>query len=498
MTDHSGTPSSLLKQAVIPVLACISICFTLLESEVDNLAAAAVIAALPLLCWVLFARTNLLLFTLFALIPVSVPYKTESGIVVGLPSEGLITVLAIYLTGISLIRPFFSKEMFRHPLVILILAEVLWMLVSSAFSTNPPVSLKRVFMRAMFVQVFLLFGVHVFSQNHKRGVHLYLLYAIGLLWPVIHSFFFHRDFDFSRSAAYKMCEPFFTDHTIYGACIAFVIPMLVLVMFGNKFIRLRGLMYTLVVVLCFVMIAALVLSFSRAAWISVLVAFVFGGLLVMRIKLRGIITFLLVAGLCTYVYSDQIYQTISENESVSTKGDISDHLLSATNVQSDASNTERINRWLCAWRMALQKPITGFGPGTYQFEYGRFQDRGHMTRISTFTGSKGHAHSEYFTPLSETGFPGAILFIVIVLTVIGYGMKVIYRETDMPNKFLLYGAVLGLVTFYVHGIFNAFLDSDKMAVLVFGSIAIIVAADIRQRRETPVGRRGKNARFSQT
>lgn len=481
MTDQTGTPTSLPKQVFVPVLACLLICFTLLKGETSGLVAATVISALPLLCWVLFARTNLLLFALFALIPVSVPYKTESGIVVGLPSEGLIALLAIYLTGISFIRPFFSKELFRHPLVILILAEVAWMLISSAFSTNPMVSLKRVFMRAVFVQVFLLFGIHVFSQNNRRGSQLYLLYAAGLLWPVIHSYIFHRNFDFSRSSAYKMCEPFFTDHTIYGACIAFVVPMLVLVMFGNKFIRLRGMIYTIVVVLCFVMIAALVLSFSRAAWISVLVAFTFGGLLVMRIKLRGIIAFLLVAGLCTYVYSDQIYQTISENESVSTKGDIGDHLLSATNVQSDASNTERINRWLCAWRMALDRPLTGFGPGMYQFEYGQFQDRGHMTRISTFTGSKGHAHSEYFTPLSETGFPGAILFIVIVLTVIGYGMKVIYRETDMQNKLLLYGAVLGLVTFYVHGIFNAFLDSDKMAVLVFGSIAVIVAADFRQR-----------------
>lgn len=357
------------------------------------------------------------------------------------------------------------------------------MLLSSVFSTNPMVSMKRVLMRALFVQVFLLFGIHVFSQNSKRVSSLYLLYALGLVWPVIHSYLFHRDFHFIRAAAYKMCEPFYTDHTIYGACLAFIIPTLILIVFGNKIVRLRGAMYTVVVALTFLMIAALVLSFSRAAWISVLVAFGFGGLLLMRIKMRNIIAFLLVAGVCTYIYSNQIYQTISENEKVSTKGDLGDHLLSSGNVQSDASNMERINRWLCAWRMALQKPITGYGPGTYQFEYGQFQDRGHMTRISTFTGGKGHAHSEYFTQLSETGFPGAILFLALVLCVIGYGMKVIYAETDKRNKLLLYGAVLGLTTFYVHGIFNAFLDSDKMAVLVFGSIAVIVAADLRQRQE---------------
>jgi O-antigen ligase len=118
----------------------------------------------------------------------------------------------------------------------------------------------------------------------------------------------------------------------------------------------------------------------------------------------------------------------------------------------------------------------------YQFEYGRFQEREHMTRISTFSGNKGHAHSEYFTQLSETGFPGFIFFIAIVLSVIGYGMRVIYREKHPALKLMLYGTVLGLITFYVHGMFNAFLDTDKMAVLIFGSIAIIISADIRQRQ----------------
>jgi putative inorganic carbon (hco3(-)) transporter len=205
-------------------------------------------------------------------------------------------------------------------------------------------------------------------------------------------------------------------------------------------------------------------------------------MLLIRVKFRIIIISLMLLGGITYAYNQQIYEAISKNDSISTRGDLKEHLISVTNVQSDASNTERLNRWLCAWRMAVDKPITGYGPGMYQFEYGKFQERGHMTRISTFSGNKGHAHSEYFTQLSETGFPGFVLFLLIVFSVIGYGMTVIYREKDRRNKLLLYGAVLGLVTFYVHGVFNAFLDMDKMAVLVFGSIAIIVAADLRQKR----------------
>jgi O-antigen ligase len=120
----------------------------------------------------------------------------------------------------------------------------------------------------------------------------------------------------------------------------------------------------------------------------------------------------------------------------------------------------------------------------YQFEYGQYQRRGEMTRISTFSGNRGHAHSEFMTQLSETGFPGFILFVILVFYVIACGMRVIYREKIMKYKLAVIGALLGLITFYVHGAFNAFLDSDKMAALVFTCIAIIVAHDIRQKRNT--------------
>jgi putative inorganic carbon (hco3(-)) transporter len=467
---------------LIPVLACLAICYKLYSASENDWITIAVFAALPLLAWMVLAQTEKLTYLLFALIPVSVPLKI-GGAVVGFPSEGMIAVLVAFLLLTGAVKPFISRDIIRHPLVKLLLIEIAWMLICGLASDQPLVSLKRVFMRVLFVQLFLIYGAHLLNKN-KSGYHLlFLLYAAGMIWPIIHSFLFHQNFNFTQSTAYRMCAPFFADHTIYGACIAFVLPMLLILTFANKTIRLRGILHMAVVALTLMLVGAEILSFSRAAWVSLIAAAVFGILLLARVKLRSIIVVLALSGIAVGIYSDQIYQGISKNDAISNKGDISDHLLSATNVQSDASNTERINRWMCAWKMALDKPITGYGPGMYQFEYGKYQERIHMTRISTFSGNRGHAHSEYFTQLSETGFPGALLFLVIVFSVIGYGMKVIYAETNARFKWLLYGAVLGLVTFYVHGIFNAFLDADKMAVLVFGSIAIIVSADLRQRSE---------------
>jgi len=51
-------------------------------------------------------------------------------------------------------------------------------------------------------------------------------------------------------------------------------------------------------------------------------------------------------------------------------------------------------------------PVFGFGPGTYQFEYGPYQHSTEKTLISTNFGDRGNAHSEYIGPLAEEGLPG--------------------------------------------------------------------------------------------
>jgi hypothetical protein len=43
-------------------------------------------------------------------------------------------------------------------------------------------------------------------------------------------------------------------------------------------------------------------------------------------------------------------------------------------------------------------------------------------------------------------------------------------------------ALLGLVTYYIHGTLNDFLDSDKLSVPFWGFTAIIVAVDIYTRK----------------
>jgi len=123
-------------------------------------------------------------------------------------------------------------------------------------------------------------------------------------------------------------------------------------------------------------------------------------------------------------------------------------------------------------------PIFGWGPGTYAFYYAPFQHSNDLTIISTNFGDKGNAHSEYFGPLAESGVLGSLTFIALILIVIYKASHLIIKTTDKELKLLLMTLLLGLITYFVHGMLNNYLDTDKIAVPFWGLIGALVAIEL--------------------
>ena len=161
--------------------------------------------------------------------------------------------------------------------------------------------------------------------------------------------------------------------------------------------------------------------------------------------------------------------------------DLGQHLRSSSNISTDQSNLERINRWKCALRMSEEKPLFGWGPGTYQFNYGPFQKAADRTIISTDFGDAGNAHSEYLGTMSESGLPGALLYLLLTVFIVITGIRVWYREKRTYNGYFALAILTGLMTYVIHGIMNSFLDSDKIAALWWGFAAVLVSMDIREK-----------------
>ena len=82
-----------------------------------------------------------------------------------------------------------------------------------------------------------------------------------------------------------------------------------------------------------------------------------------------------------------------KNDAEHTTEKFSERIESMSNISSDASNLERLNRWNCALELFYKRPFFGWGPGTYSFVYAPFQSSKNLTIISTNFGDGGNAHN---------------------------------------------------------------------------------------------------------
>jgi len=181
-----------------------------------------------------------------------------------------------------------------------------------------------------------------------------------------------------------------------------------------------------------------------------------------------------------FMFKWEILDALEKNKQDSSANFI-EHVQSISNISSDASNLERINRWQSAIRMYHEKPLWGWGPGTYQFLYAPFQRTKEKTIISTNFGDMGNAHSEYIGPLAESGLPGMLIMISLVVSFFLTGLRV-YRKSESPEvRLLSLITLLALMTYFIHGILNNFLDTDKASIPIWAMIAMLVSLDLYHR-----------------
>ncbi|MFM7722102.1 MAG: O-antigen ligase family protein, partial [Bacteroidota bacterium] len=289
-------------------------------------------------------------------------------------------------------------------------------------------------------------------------------------------------FLFDKESAHWVMEPFFKDHTSYGAVLAMFFPVVI----GQLFLSKKNALLTFLYYLAFLVITiGLILSYTRAAWISVFAAAVLFVVLLLKIKLKTVLltTFSAIA-ILLFSWSS-IEQQLGQNKQESSDK-LDEHVSSISNVSSDASNLERLNRWNCALALFQERPITGWGPGTYQFVYAPFQRAKDRTIISTNNGDGGNAHSEYLGPLAEQGIFGTVLVLAILFYLLHLGFKLYYRARIRENKITIAMVFLGLFTYFVHGTLNNYLDTDKASVPFWAFFAILVSMDIYHEKENVI------------
>jgi O-antigen ligase len=439
--------------------------------------------ALLLIFILLFFSLRQLFFLLVFLAPLSIPlYRLVPGLPFDFwfPTEPIILSILVILFLKSLKERYFDNQLINHPVFWAILLYLGWIFICIFPSEMPLVSVKYLLVRLWFLGVFFYLGYILFKLELRYFKIFLWCFILGLLVVVTISLIKHIGLGvFNEKAAHGACAPFFIDHTSYGATIAIILPVLVSLIVLSK--KISGKLVISGLTLFFTI--ALIFSYSRAAWLSVAVAIAVWFVWYLRIKFSLLIAGFIIVVSLLISFQLEIGQWLSSNTTDSS-GNLKEHLNSALNVSTDASNLERINRWSCATRMFNERPFFGWGPGTYMFFYAPFQRSYQKTIISTNFGNGGNAHSEYLGLLADSGIIAMLGYTLILIFVFYRGFILSRKIEDRNIRILVVGALLGIVTYVIHGFLNDFLDSDKIAAPFWGFIAFIVAMDIRFRNQT--------------
>jgi O-antigen ligase len=440
-----------------------------------------VLAALPIgLAVILIAiyRFQWLFWTVLFFVPLSVPLKEFSiglDINMFLPTEPILAgMMIIFLFRLALDGGY-DRSVLRHPVTRIILLQVLWIIITSVTSTMPVVSVKFLLSRLWFLTVFYFLAIQFFKNplNIRRYLWTLMVPLAGIIVVITLK---HASINlFDQKASNPAVDPFFNDHTLYGAVLSMFLPVAVGYVIRSPF---KVWMKAGAFIVMSLLLTGLVFSYSRAAWVSVAGGIAAFLIILFKVPGRTVLLGFAILVVGFLVFGKTVLMKMEGNNQDSSDN-LGKHIESISNISTDASNLERLNRWSCAFRMFEEKPFFGFGPGTYMFQYAPFQKSSELTIISTNAADGGNAHSEYFGPLSEEGLFGGLLMLILVIASIVIGVRAYHNQTDAEMKMVALTVLVGLITYFLHVTMNNFLDTDKASAGVWGFLAILVALDRR-------------------
>ncbi len=399
-----------------------------------------------------------------------------------IPTEPILLGLMVMLLMQQLIKNQIDREVWKNPIIWAVCFYIFWIFVTSVTSTSPEVSFKFLLAKLWFIIPILFFGTSVFAKPKNVRAFIWL-FCIAMCIAIMYTITVHASYGFGEKEGHWVMWPFFKDHTIYGSTVGFSVPLVFALYFSKKH---APLIQGVLILMITITLLGLYFSYTRAAWLSVFASLFVLLFIKLKIKFSVLATIGVLAGTALFFSWDNIQMELERNKYEHTTEEFGEKLQSATNVTTDASNLERLNRWACAIEMFKQRPVFGFGPGTYAFEYARFQDPENLTIISTNFGDMGNAHSEYLGPLSEMGLLGmlAMLGIVAMIFYKGITLYIKWPAEDKEMRTLILAMILALVTYFVHGILNNYLDTDKAAVPIWTFCASFIGLEILLKRKT--------------
>jgi probable O-glycosylation ligase (exosortase A-associated) len=210
-------------------------------------------------------------------------------------------------------------------------------------------------------------------------------------------------------------------------------------------------------------------TYSRGGFISLAVVLLHY-ILHSRRKVAGLVAVGLVAALILPELPDAFWARMRTLESL-TEG----------NVYIDGSAAGRIHFWRTAFEMAHDRPLVGVGQNSFILSYSEYD------RSNGMFGSRRDVHSSWLGMLSELGYPGFFLYVLLLAT--GFyncwrARRLARRSPDLKNLGVYATAVEGaLLVATVGGTFVTFQYNEMLWHTI--ALSMVIHGLVRERVTVP-------------
>ncbi len=414
----------------------------------------------------------LLLFCL----PLSTEIELPGGFGTDFPSELLTVLLAgIFLLFVIQKGRQLNSAFVRHPLTLLLLLHFGWILITTLNSDQLIISLKFLLAKSWYVITFYFLAGYLLKTEAQIKLFFWCVFS-ALLFTVFVILIRHAATGFSFEEVNFVLKPFYRNHVSYAAILVLFFPYL---WYATTWYPRWSWKWWSLVICVFIFLIAVYLTYTRAAYVSLILAA--GVYFVIRFRLMKVaIGLAIIAGLAgvIYVSTDNKYLDYAPdfNKAISHKK--FDNLIEATAKGEDISTMERVYRWVAGFHMVSDQPWMGFGPGNFYDFYVPYTVNSFSTYVSDNPEHSG-VHSYFLMVAIEQGILGLIIFLLLCFYTLLLGERLYHQTRDVSYRRIVLMAILSIVAIDVILLINDMVETDKVGSFFFIAMAVLVNVDLR-------------------
>lgn len=435
--------------------------------------------AVLLLLYLTIVDFRKIFFLLLFCIPLSTEFYFPNGFGTDLPTEPLmIGLMGVFLFYIVRYHRDVRGDFWRHPITILMLLHLGWIIITVLTSSLYLVSIKYLLAKLWYITTFyFLAGMMIRRENDIRQ--LFWVILLPLCVTIVIILAKHSALGFTFESVYSVLHPFYRNHVAYASIMAVFVPFVWFILQWYRPWSLQWLFLAGALLLLFVGIQ---FAYTRAAYVAIFIAI--GAYFIIRFKL---IKYVLVASLIGavalvgYLALDNRYLDYAPNYERTITHDDFGNLIEATYKLEDISTMERVYRWIAGAYMSKDKPVFGFGPGNFYNFYVPYTVRSFETYVSD-NPEKSGIHSYYLMVLVEQGYIGLAIFLILLFYALLRGERIYHQTKDKRQKQIVMIALLIIVVISALQIINDLLETDKIGPFFFMAMAILVNWDLKNEK----------------